>query len=89
MMFIIARLVEQIWGWTMNKDLISREAAIKAIYALHADGCEARKMRCLVLNCKENNDGYCKCPDYVGIDADGECDQMWIVEQGGEEDDKA
>lgn len=35
-------------------------------------------MRCEVLNCKENEDGYCTCASYVTITADGMCDQMYI-----------
>lgn len=45
-------------------------------------------MRCEVLNCIENENGYCMCSSYVGIDNNGRCDTMRIVikDEGTEED---
>ena len=36
-------------------------------------------MRCEVLKCRENEDGYCMASNYVTITADGECDLMTIL----------
>lgn len=33
-------------------------------------------MRCEVLKCRENEDGYCMASSYVTITANGECDMM-------------
>lgn len=44
-------------------------------------------MRCRVLNCKENENGYCTCSSYVEIDEDGYCDSMFIP--GEPEDDES
>ena len=35
-------------------------------------------MRCEVLKCRENENGYCSCDSYVGIDKNGECNMMFI-----------
>lgn len=35
-------------------------------------------MRCECYKCGENEDGYCACPSYVTITANGECDCMYI-----------
>ena len=35
-------------------------------------------MRCRVYGCIYNDDGYCEQPDYVCIESDGTCDQMFI-----------
>lgn len=43
-------------------------------------------MRCDVLNCRENNDGYCSCESYVSIGSDGTCSQMFITLEEKEED---
>ena len=36
-------------------------------------------MRCNCVKCDYNKDNFCKSPDYVGIDEDGKCNQMFIV----------
>jgi hypothetical protein len=33
-------------------------------------------MRCAVLRCHYNDDGYCRQPDYAYIDKNGVCEQM-------------
>lgn len=33
-------------------------------------------MRCQVLRCHYNDDGYCRQPDYANIDKNGVCEQM-------------
>lgn len=33
-------------------------------------------MRCYVENCHYNEDNFCRQPDYVSIDRNGECSQM-------------
>ena len=33
-------------------------------------------MRCEVLKCRENENGYCMASSYVTITADGECDSI-------------
>ena len=45
-------------------------------------------MRCGVLNCIENENGYCMASSYVGIDNNGCCDSIRIVtkEEGTEEE---
>lgn len=35
-------------------------------------------MRCRNEKCHYNDDCYCLQPDYVSIDENGECDQMFI-----------
>ena len=35
-------------------------------------------MRCVFAQCELNHDGYCKTPDYVMIDENGRCNQMWV-----------
>lgn len=35
-------------------------------------------MRCEVLKCRENENGYCMIDNYVTITADGECDSISI-----------
>ena len=35
-------------------------------------------MRCKCSKCHYNDDYYCRQPDYVSIDENGECDQMDI-----------
>ena len=35
-------------------------------------------MRCAVLRCHYNDDGYCRQPDYAYIDKNGVCEQMYI-----------
>ena len=35
-------------------------------------------MRCNCIKCHYNDDYYCRQPDYVSIDENGECDQMYI-----------
>ena len=37
-------------------------------------------MRCAVLNCKENENGYCSCSSYVEIEEDGSCSEMFVIE---------
>ncbi len=37
-------------------------------------------MRCRVLNCRSNKDGYCMDSSYIEIDEDGECDCMLVIE---------
>lgn len=45
-------------------------------------------MRCQVLNCVENENGYCMASSYVGIDETGQCDSIRIVvKEEVEEDD--
>lgn len=34
-------------------------------------------MRCRSTNCHYNDDGYCRQPDYVSINQNGECDQRY------------
>jgi hypothetical protein len=36
-------------------------------------------MRCDNEKCHHNGDGYCCQPSYVRIDANGECDQMFVL----------
>lgn len=36
-------------------------------------------MRCAVLKCKENQNGYCSCSSYVEIDESGSCSEMLIL----------
>lgn len=38
-------------------------------------------MRCRNTKCIYNEDYYCRQPDYVSIDENGECDQMHIPER--------
>ena len=35
-------------------------------------------MRCAVLRCHYNDDGYCRQPDYITIDPSGNCTQSCI-----------
>ena len=35
-------------------------------------------MRCAVLRCHYNDDGYCRQPDYAYIDKNGVCEQMEV-----------
>ena len=35
-------------------------------------------MRCDVRKCFYNDGGFCEDPDYVSIDKDGECEQIWV-----------
>lgn len=35
-------------------------------------------MRCNCIKCHYNEDYYCRQPDYVSIDQNGECDQMFV-----------
>ena len=35
-------------------------------------------MRCQVLRCHYNDDGYCRQPDYAYIDKNGRCEQMVV-----------
>lgn len=35
-------------------------------------------MRCAMLRCNYNDDGYCRQPDYACIDKNGVCEQMVI-----------
>ena len=43
-------------------------------------------MRCYAYNCKDNDDGFCKIPDYVVINEDGKCDSICeIVNKEGAE----
>ena len=43
-------------------------------------------MRCGVLNCIENENGYCTASSYVGIDNNGCCDSIRIVTKDTEEE---
>jgi hypothetical protein len=36
-------------------------------------------MRCDCVNCHYNDDNFCKSPDYVQLDKNGECTQMYLV----------
>lgn len=35
-------------------------------------------MRCAVLRCHYNDDGYCRQPEYAYIDKNGVCEQMYV-----------
>ena len=35
-------------------------------------------MRCAMLRCHYNDDGYCRQPDYAYIDKNGVCEQMTV-----------
>ena len=35
-------------------------------------------MRCECYKCRENNDGFCLCSNYITIDVNGQCDSMYI-----------
>jgi hypothetical protein len=43
-------------------------------------------MRCAVLNCRENENGYCLSSSYVQIDETGSCSEMFIIAKSEEED---
>jgi hypothetical protein len=43
-------------------------------------------MRCAVLNCKENENGYCTCSSYVEIDETGSCTEMFILTKENTDD---
>ena len=45
-------------------------------------------MRCNCIKCTYNEDCYCSQPDYVSIDENGECDQMYIPTTQPSENDK-
>lgn len=36
-------------------------------------------MRCEVLNCMSNEDGYCPLDSYIRIEEDGTCSEMHIL----------
>ena len=37
-------------------------------------------MRCAVLKCRENENGYCLSSSYVQIDETGSCSEMFIID---------
>lgn len=43
-------------------------------------------MRCCVLKCHENEDGYCMCSSYVEINENGQCKSMRVRHEENEED---
>lgn len=37
-------------------------------------------MRCKATTCKNNTDGFCDCPNNITIDENGECEDIFEME---------